>query len=107
MDVPASTNIGPGTRLLLRLWNGRGEPGSSAESEQDWQSFLAACEHHRVSPIVFHRFQSCDDRVIPTDVLEQLRGRFYQVSAYNHRLASKLVQLISQLGSEQIPALVL
>src|SRR5579864_1453649 len=107
MDVPASTNIGPGTRLLLRLWNGRGEPGSSAESEQDWQSFLAACEHHRVSPIVFHRFQSCDDRVIPTDVLEQLRGRFYQVSAYNYRLASKLVQLISQLGSEQIPALVL
>ena len=68
---------------------------------------LAACDYHQVSPIVFHRLQSRCDHLVPARVLEQLRARFYRVSAYNHRLAVLLVELMAQFEQQQIPCLAL
>src|SRR5690348_4414201 len=107
MEMPASTNIGAGTRLLLRVWRGLNEPDCCSEGDEDWQSFLAACDYHQVSPIVFHRLQGCAHHIVPSQVLERLRSRFYQVSAYNHRLAMLLVQLVARFEQEQIPCLAL
>jgi hypothetical protein len=39
--------------------------------------------------------------------LEQLRARFYRVSAYNHRLAVLLVELMAQFEERHIPCLAL
>jgi hypothetical protein len=100
-------NIGAGTRLLLHLWRDLDEPVSRAEGEEDWESFLEACDYHRVSPIVFHRFQSLGDHIVPARVLEELRARFYRISAYNHRLAMLLVQLVARFEQQQIPCLAL
>jgi hypothetical protein len=100
-----SPDIGPGTRMLLRLWRGLNEPDYRAEVEQNWESLLAACDYHQVGPIVFHRFQG---RVaVPSQVLEHLRARFYHVSAYNHRLAMHLVQLFAEFEQQRIPCLAL
>ena len=107
MEIPGSTNIRPVTCLLLHLWKSLNERGYEAEVEENWQSFLAACDYHQVSPIVFHRFQGCDDPVVPPHVLEQLRARFYRVSAYNHCLALHLVQLIGEFEQQRIPCLAL
>lgn len=107
MEVQVSTNIGAGTRLLLHLWRGWNEPGYSAEVEEDWGSFLAACDYHQVSPIVFHRFQRRGDPTVPDRVLEQLRARSYRISAYNHYLAMHLAQLIAQLEQQRIACLAL
>jgi Uncharacterised nucleotidyltransferase len=105
MEMPGSPDIGPGTRMLLRLWRGLNEPGYGSEVEQNWKSFLAACDYHQVGPIVFHRFQG---RVaVPSQVLEHLRARFYHVSAYNHRLAMDLVQLFAAFEQQRIPCLAL
>jgi len=91
--------------MLLRLWKGLNEPDYRAEVEQNWESFLAACDYHQVGPIVFHRFQG---RVaVPAQVLEHLRARFYHVSAYNHRLAMHLVQLFAEFEQRRIPCLAL
>jgi len=91
--------------MLLRLWKGLNEPDYRAEVEQNWESFLAACDYHQVGPIVFHRFQG---RVaVPAQVLEHLRARFYHVSAYNHRLAMHLVQLFAEFEQQRIPCLAL
>jgi hypothetical protein len=105
--MPASTDIGSGTRLLLDLWRGSCDPGCSTDGKQDWQSFLAACDFHQVGPIVFHRFQGRSNRLIPPRVFEQLRARFYRVSAYNHRLAMLLGQLVEQFDQHRIPCLAL
>ena len=58
MEVAASTDIGPGTRLLLGLWRGIHGAGYCAQGDEDWESLLAACSYHQVSPIVFHRLQN-------------------------------------------------
>jgi hypothetical protein len=105
MEMPGSTDIGPGTRMLLRLWSGWNDPDYKAEVEENWKSFLAACDYHQVAPIVFHRFKGRDD--IPPQVLEHLRARFYLVSAYNHRLAMHLVQLIAEFEKQRIRCLAL
>jgi hypothetical protein len=105
METPGLTDIGPGTRMLLGRWRGLNETGHRAEVEENWASFLAACDYHQVGPIVFHRFQGRD--AVPSQVLEQLRARFYQVSAYNHHLAMHLVQLIAGFEQQQIPCLAL
>jgi len=107
MEMQVATDLATGTRLLLHLWRGRREPSYNAAGEEDWQSLLAACEHHQVSPIVFHRLQGGCDIPVPVRVLEQLRARFYRVSAYNHRLALFLVELIAQFEQQQIPCLAL
>ena len=84
------------------------EPGYAAGAHtEDWESLLAACDYHQVSPIVFHRLQDRGDHLVPARVLEQLRARFYRVSAYNHRLAVLLVQLVAQFEQHQIPCLAL
>ena len=103
--MPASTNIGAGTRLLLHLWKGLNEPGDRADFESNWQSFLEACDYHQVSPIVFHCFQGRSD--LPPEVLEHLRTSFYRISAYNHYLAKHLVQLVSEFERQRIPCLAL
>jgi hypothetical protein len=105
MEMPGSTDIGPGTQMLLRLWRGLNEPDHRAEVEENWKSFLAACDYHQVAPIVFHRLHGRGD--VPPQVLEQLRARFYQVSAYNHRLAMHLVQLVAEFQQQRIRCLVL
>jgi len=107
MEMQVATDLGTGTRLLLRLWRGLHEAGYNAAGEEDWQSLLAACEHHQVSPIVFHRLQGRCDNPVPAQVLEQLRALFYRVSAYNHRLAVLLVELIAQFEQQHIPCLAL
>jgi hypothetical protein len=107
METPVSTDLGAGTRLLLRLWRGMREPGYAAAQEEDWEALLAACDYHQVSPIVFHRLQEHGDDLVPAQVLEQLRARFYRVSAYNHRLAILLVQLIARFEQQRIPCLAL
>jgi len=108
MVVPAcSGDIAEGTRLLLHLWRGLTDTGDLGEIEENWQSLVAACDYHQVSPIVFHRLQSHGGRLLAPQVLEQLRARFYRISAYNHRLALLLVQLIRQLEEQQIPCLAL
>ena len=105
MEMPGLTDIGPGTRMLLELWRGLNEPDHRAEVEGNWKSFLAACDYHQVGPIVFHRFQG---RVaVPSQILEHLHARFYHVSAYNHRLAMHLVQLVAEFEQERIPCLAL
>ena len=104
MEMPA-TNIGAGTRLLLHVCRGLNEPGSRADFEPNWQSFLEACDYHQVSPIVFHRFQGRSE--VPAQVLEHLRLRFYRISAYNHYLAKHLVQLASEFERQRIPCLAL
>ena len=91
--------------MLLRLWRGLNEPDQRVAVEENWKSFLAACDYHQVAPIVFHRFQGRVD--VPRQVLEHLRARFYHVSAYNHRLAMHLVQLIAKFEQQRIPCLVL
>jgi putative nucleotidyltransferase-like protein len=103
--MPASINIGAGTRLLLRLLRGLNEPGHRADFELNWQSFLEACDYHQVSPIVFHRFQG--HRELLPEVLEHLRTKFYRISAYNHYLAKHLLQLVSEFGRQRIPCLAL
>src|ERR1700676_5546083 len=105
MEIAASPNIRAGTRLLLRLWRGLNEPGCYAEGEEDWRSFLDACDYHQVAPIVLHRFQ--DHSEIPSRVLEHLRAHFYRISAYNHYLAMHLVRLVSQFEQRGIPCLAL
>jgi hypothetical protein len=107
METAASTDIGAGTRLLLQLWKGGYESGSGAAREDDWQALLAACEYHQVSSIVFHRLQQSSSHVVPKEIVEQLRARFYHISAYNHRLALLLVQLTTRFEQEQIPCLAL
>src|ERR1700676_4639763 len=105
MEIAASPNIRAGTRLLLRLWRGLNEPGCYAEGEEDWRSFLDACDYHQVAPIVLHRLQ--DHSEIPSRVLEHLRAHFYRISAYNHYLAMHLVRLVSQFEQRGIPCLAL
>jgi hypothetical protein len=105
MEMHGSTDISPGTRMLLRLWRGLNEPDYRAEIEENWASFLAACDYHQVGPIVFHRFRQRGD--VPLQALEHLRARFYHVSAYNHRLAMHLVQLMAEFEQERIPCLAL
>jgi hypothetical protein len=105
VEMPASTNIGAGTRSLLHLWRGLNEPGHRAEFQPNWQSFLEACDYHQVSPIVFHRFQYRNE--VPSQILEHLRSRFYRISGYNHYLAKHLVKLVSQFEQQQIPCLAL
>jgi hypothetical protein len=106
MELQASTNTGVGTRLLLRLWRGMHESGYSANRE-NWQSLLEACDYHQVSPIVFHRLQSRSDHIVPPEILEQLRTRFYRISAYNHRLALLLTELAEQFEQHKISCLAL
>ena len=103
--MPDSIDIGPGTQMLLRLWRGLNEPDHRAEVEENWKSFLAACDYHQVAPIVFHRLHGRGD--VPPQVLEHLRARFYHVSAYNHRLAMHLVHLIAEFEQQRIPCLAL
>src|ERR1700736_1832155 len=98
MEMPGSVDIGPGTRMLVGLWRGLNEPDHRAEVEENWKSFLAACDYHQVAPIVFHRFQRRAE--VPPQVLEHLRARFYHVSAYNHRLAMHLVHLIAEFEQQ-------
>jgi hypothetical protein len=105
MAMHDSTDIGPGTRMLLRLWRCLNEPDYRAEVEENWESFVAACDYHQVGPIVFHRLQRRAD--VPRQVLEHLRARFYHISAYNHRLAMHLVQLMAEFERGRIPCLAL
>src|SRR5579859_7507896 len=105
MEMPGSTDIGLGTRMLLRLWRCLNEPDHRAAVEENWESFQAACDYHQVAPIVFHRFQRRGE--IPSQVLEHLRARFYHVSAYNHHLAMHLVQLVAEFDQQRIPCVVL
>jgi hypothetical protein len=106
MEMQASTGIAVGTRLLLRLWRGLHESGYSAEGE-NWQCLVEACDYHQVSPIVFHRLQSRSDLIVSPEVLEQLRARFYRISAYNHRLAVLLGEIVGQFEQHKIPSLAL
>src|SRR5579871_5987524 len=103
---PATTNIGAGTRMLLRLWRAMHEAAYNSD-EEDWQSLLAACDYHQVSPIIYHRLQSHSDHLVPPEILEQLRRRFYRISAYNHHLAQLLCELVSHFERQQIPCLAL
>jgi hypothetical protein len=107
MEVAASTDIGAGTRLLLGLWRGIHGAGYCAQGEENWESLLAACSYHQVSPIVFHRLKNHSAHIVPSGILERLRARFYRISAYNHRLAMLLVELIEEFEREQIPCLAL
>jgi hypothetical protein len=92
--------------MLLRLWRGMHETGYNSD-EKDWQSLLAACDYHQVLPIVYHRLQSRSDHIVPPEIMEQLRRRFYRISAYNHRLAQLLCELVSHFERQQIPCLAL
>jgi hypothetical protein len=76
METAVSTDIGAGTRLLLQLWKGRYESGSSAAREDDWQALLAACDYHQVSSIVFHRLQQSSGHFVPKEIVEQVAGAF-------------------------------
>jgi len=107
MEAAASTDIGAGTRLLLGLWTGIHGAGYRAQGDENWESLLAACSYHQVSPIVFHRLQNRCEHIVPDGILERLRARFYRISAYNHRLARLLVELIAQFEQQQIPGLAL
>jgi hypothetical protein len=107
VNISGTVNIGVGTRLLLHIWRRLNGAGCSADVEADWESFLAACDYHQVSPIVFHRVAKSGDRSVPLQVLDQLRARFYRVSAYNHHLATHLALLVAQFEQQQIPCLAL
>ncbi len=94
--------------MLLRLWRGLHEHDYQPDGKENWQSFLAACDYHQVSPIVFHRLHECGvEPMVPTEILEQLRSRFYKVSAYNHRLAMRLVELSREFEQRGIRCLAL
>ena len=82
------------------------ESGYNANGE-NWQSLVEACDYHQVSPIVFHRLQSRSDHIVVPEILEQLRARFYRISAYNHRLALLLAELVEQFEHHKIPCLAL
>jgi hypothetical protein len=105
MKMSSSTDIGPGTRLLLHLWRGLNKPDYRTEVDGNWESFLAACDYHQVGPIVFHRFQDRLD--VPRQIMEQLRAHYYQVAAYNHRLATHLVQLMGEFEQQGMPCMAL
>lgn len=105
MDVP--TDIGAGTRLLLDLWKGSSGAAWSTALRENEKSFLEACGYHQVSPIVFHRLRNCPEHSAAPQVIDQLRARFYRISAYNHRLATLLVQWIGVLEQDKISCLAL
>jgi hypothetical protein len=107
MELFSTTNIAVGTRLLLELWSRLNGPGRAVEIEKNWEPLLDACDYHQVSPIVFHRLRSQPDQTVPAELLNQLRGRFYRISAYNHRLAMLLAELAVQLEEQRIPCLAL
>jgi hypothetical protein len=107
VNISGTVNIAVGTRLLLHIWRGLNGADHDAQVEQDWESFLAACEYHQVSPIVFHRVANSGGHSIPLQVLDQLRVRFYRISAYNYHLAMHLAQLVAQFERLQIPCLAL
>jgi len=71
----------------------------------DWRPFAAACDAHQIAPLIFCRLRDFPQDFVPSGLLEYLRARFYEVSARNYHLASKLVELTALLEGHDIPAL--
>lgn len=103
--MPSNEDLGPGTRLLIGII--RGESGYQFSPETDWQSLLAACDHHQVAPIVHYRLQTGGYRGVPHDVLEKLGEQFHRIAAYNQFLAGRLLDLTRRFEQEKIPTLAL
>jgi hypothetical protein len=74
-------------------------------AQWDWRPFASACDNHQVSPVVFCRLRDLPAAVVPSELLEHLRARFYEISARNYHLARKLVDLTSLLEAHHIPVL--
>jgi hypothetical protein len=73
--------------------------------QQDWRPFATACENHQIAPLVFCRLRNLAADSIPSELLDHLRARFYEVSAHNYYLARKLVELIWRLEAHRVPVL--
>ncbi len=108
MFTPFTGDIGLGTRLLLQLMrDGSQDDLAWMASAACHDALLAACDYHQVTPLVFRRLQNLAQPAVLPDVMDRLRARFYQISAYNHFLAAKLIELATEFDSQQIPVLAL
>jgi hypothetical protein len=74
-------------------------------ASSDWRTLARACDNHQVAPIIFCRLRDLTEDAGPSELLDHLRTRFYEVSAHNYRLAMKLADLVSLLDAHGIPAL--
>jgi hypothetical protein len=90
-------------RLLQRQTPG--DPDWPPPAAWDWRTFAAACETHQLTPYIFWKLQKLPAGVVPPGLLEQLRARFYEISAHNFLLATRLLELTSKFQNEGIPVL--
>src|SRR5215472_1203994 len=82
-----------------------GDPDWPPPAAWDWRNFAAACETHQLTPYIFWRLQKLPAGVVPRGLLEHLRAHFYEISAHNFLLATKLLELTSKFQNEGIPVL--
>jgi hypothetical protein len=89
--------------LLQMLKNGRWK--CPPQTEKEWRSFADLCDFHQTSSFVFCRLKDLPKDAVPSPLLEHMRARFYEISARNHRLARKLVDLTWTFQEHGIPVL--
>jgi hypothetical protein len=96
----------PHIQFLLKLL-GENSPAAARPQDPswDWCRFQEACTFHEITPLVLGRLRALGGCGAPSALLDSLGARFYQVSAYNVRLAERLVRLCSLLEDEGIPVL--
>jgi hypothetical protein len=92
---------------ILRLLQQQtpGDPDWPPQADWDWRNFAAACETHQLTPYIFWKLQKLAAGIAPPGLLEHLRARFYEISAHNFLLATRLLELTSKFQNEGIPVL--
>ncbi len=80
----------------------------SGLSPEQWEVLLSLAAAQRVRSLLWHRLrQKGLDEAVPVDVADRLRGALRRNTLHNLRLYGELSRLLSVLGSEGIPLILL
>ena len=71
----------------------------------DWRTFLRAAKRHGVLPLICHTFNTIDPKILPADILGQLRSHAYATALHNTRLTQELITLLGLFKTKGIAAI--
>jgi hypothetical protein len=101
---------GPEERLLLwlsasDLKHRAGEPPPHLAADVDWRRVAFLAHHHRVVPLIWHNLFKRSDVDLPEWLVEDFRSTYQRNALHGLRVTSYIIQIVSALAAESIPAL--
>lgn len=109
--TPNPLTQSPAEHLLLCLkavWSTAHTTTLAQLTPEQWQALVTWAQQQRVAALLYHRLRQHGlDKLIPPAIYAQLKTYYQQVAVNNILLYHQVKQLMAQLQSEQIPAILL